>query len=85
MGGNGGHRPDPLSSPSSSLQVADHRDLARADPQHSAAETTPRQHAPEAAVPGVAFAHRQGPRTGHLLAALVPDSLAFIKPLRAHD
>jgi hypothetical protein len=31
----------PLSSPSSSLQAADRRDLASTDPQRSAAETTP--------------------------------------------
>jgi hypothetical protein len=49
----------PLSSPSSSLQASDHRDLARADPQHSAAETKPLQHASEAVEPGVARAHRQ--------------------------
>jgi hypothetical protein len=63
MGGMGGHRPDPLSSPSPSLQAPDHHDRARADPQPSAAETAPLQHAPEAVVPGVAFAHRQGPDT----------------------
>jgi hypothetical protein len=52
------------------LHDADRHDHARDDLQHSAAETKPLQHAPEAVVPGVAFAPRQGPRTGHLLAAL---------------
>jgi hypothetical protein len=61
---------DPPSLPLLSLQAPDRHDRARADPQHSAAETNPLQHASEAAVPGVAFAHCQGPRTGHLLAAL---------------
>jgi hypothetical protein len=49
----------PLSSPSSSLQAPDHRDLASTDPQHSAAETMPLQHASKAVEPGVARARRQ--------------------------
>jgi hypothetical protein len=72
----------PLLRPSPSLQAADQRDLASADPQYPVATTKPIQHAPEAAVLGVAFARCQGPRTGHLLAALVPALLAYIKPLR---
>jgi hypothetical protein len=50
----------PLFFPSS-LHVADHRDCARADPQHSAAETEPLQHASKAAVPSVARRMRLGP------------------------
>jgi hypothetical protein len=63
-----------------SLHVADHRDRARADPQHPVAATKPRQHASKAAVPGVARPCRQGPRTGELVDALAPDSLAYKNP-----
>jgi hypothetical protein len=49
----------PLSSPSPSLQAPDHRDLASTDPQHSAAATTPLQHASKAVEAGVARARRQ--------------------------
>jgi hypothetical protein len=52
------------------LLVADQQDLASTDPQHSAAETKPLQHASKAVEAGVARANRQGPRTGELLAAL---------------
>jgi hypothetical protein len=61
---------DPPSLSLHFLHDADHPALASTDPQHAAAETETPQHAHETAVPGVAFAPCQGPRTGHPLAAL---------------
>jgi hypothetical protein len=66
------------------LHVADHCDRARADPQHSAAEPAPFQHAPEAAVPGMTFERCQGPRAGELLAALTLVAPTYKYPRRSN-
>jgi hypothetical protein len=55
----GRQRPGPPLFFPSSLHVADHRDLASTDPQHSAAETTPLQHASKSIEAGVTRARRQ--------------------------
>jgi hypothetical protein len=65
------------------LHDADSPGCARADPQPSAAEPAPSQHAPEAAVPGATFERRQGPRAGELLVALPPASLGYKNPRRS--
>jgi hypothetical protein len=75
----------PLSSPSSSLQASDHRDLARADPQHPVAETKPLQHASKAVEPGVARARRQHTLRRPLIGRPRPDSLAYKSPRRSNE
>jgi hypothetical protein len=64
------------------LHVADHPALARADPQHSAAETEPLQHASEAAVS--LDARAQDPRSDELLDARALDAPAYKRPRRSN-
>jgi hypothetical protein len=75
-------RPGPHPCLSSSLHAPDRHALASTDPQHSAAETTTRQHTPEAAVPGATSERCQDPRTGHLLVALPLASRDYKNPRR---
>jgi hypothetical protein len=64
----------------SSLDDADQLGGARGDPQHPAAESTPAQHHPEAAVTGASFKRCQGPRADELLAALALAAPAYKMP-----
>jgi hypothetical protein len=66
-GRKGGNSPDPLSLPSASVQATDRRELARACPQCPDAKTSPHQHAPKAAAPGLARRTSPDTRPGHLL------------------
>jgi hypothetical protein len=84
----GGRRRNAPRAPSQfffSLQVADHPGGARGDPQHPAAEPTPAQHNPEAAVTGASSKRSQDPRAGELLAALILDAPAYKMPLRSNE
>jgi hypothetical protein len=70
------------SQSSSSPLVSDRPALARADPQHPAAEPTPSQHTPETAVTGASSKRSQDPRAGELLVALLPASRDYKNPRR---
>jgi hypothetical protein len=70
----------PLLFPSASLHTPDRRELARARLQCPDAMTSPRQHAPKAAAPGVDVASRRTPTFGTPPLQRAP---AYKTPLRA--
>jgi hypothetical protein len=76
---------DPLSSPSALCTLP--TGVTSPAPTHSTPSPRPSPASTRARPqrPVLPVAHRQGPYTGHLLATLAPDVLAYKSPLRAHN